>query len=268
MLVSTITSSVPPLLPGIGGIAITGFQLLSTFVSHSAETNPQTTTQYSKFVQIEADEKNTQKMISSKDGMTIIYLPAFVASLSILGLGAAGAIPVGPSLAGILVNIHFLKRMYEVFNVHKYSGKVSQATSCFIGTYYALVSVLICCVATPTPDMMSKIVGTALFVIGLAGNFYHHVKLSELRKGSSPSAKYVAPKGGLFNYVAAPHYLFELIGWLGIAIASEHGNAYLVCASMTSYLSGRSVAQNKWNRQKFSVSEWPLERKNMVPFLF
>lgn len=78
--------------------------------------------------------------------------------------------------------------------------------------------------------------------------------------------KYVAPRGGLFEYVAAPHYFFELLGWLGIAIVSQQANSYLVFTSMSSYLGGRSVAQNKWNRSKFS--EWPEDRKNIVPFVF
>jgi very-long-chain enoyl-CoA reductase len=262
-----LVTSLPPLAPGIGGAAITGYQLLATIFSYSNETNPQTATQYSKFVPIESTDK-TQKMISSKDGMTMIYLPAFIATSSVLALGFNNIIPVSPSLAGAFVNMHFLKRLYEVFKVHKYSGKVSQGISAFIGTYYALIAVLISCVATPTPSIDSQIIGTVLFVIGLAGNYYHHSILAELRKNNASSTKYVAPKGGFFNYVAAPHYLFELVGWLGIAVISEHGNAFLVFASMSSYLSGRSVSQNRWNKEQFSGKDWPQDRKNIVPFLF
>ena len=110
----------------------------------------------------------------------------------------------------------------------------------------------------------------ALFGIGLAGNFYHHFLLAKLRKDSKKAdgARYIAPKGGLFNFVAAPHYLFELIGWLGIAVVAQHMNAYLVFMSMTSYLTGRAVSQNAWNRSKFSKEEWPGTRKNIVPFIF
>ena len=122
--------------------------------------------------------------------------------------------------------------------------------------------------ASSSPDTLSVNAGTSLFALGSAGNLYHHSKLAALRKGSTPSAKYIAPRGGLFNFVAAPHYLFELMAWLGIAIASEHGNAYLVFTSMLSYLSGRAVAQNRWNKEQFSAKEWPIERKNLVPFLF
>eukprot|EP00555_Chaetoceros_dichaeta_P007428 CAMPEP_0198270584 /NCGR_PEP_ID=MMETSP1447-20131203/45615_1 /TAXON_ID=420782 /ORGANISM="Chaetoceros dichaeta, Strain CCMP1751" /LENGTH=66 /DNA_ID=CAMNT_0043962685 /DNA_START=94 /DNA_END=291 /DNA_ORIENTATION=+ len=65
-----------------------------------------------------------------------------------------------------------------------------------------------------------SVVGTGLFAVGIIGNFYHHYLLATLRSsGDSQSKKrYVAPNGGLFDYVAAPHYLFELILWLGISI--------------------------------------------------
>lgn len=47
-----------------------------------------------------------------------------------------------------------------------------------------------------------------------------------------------------------------------------HWNALLVAASMTSYLGGRSVAQNRWNRQKFGADGWPESRKNLIPYVF
>lgn len=264
---TAVTNNLPPLMPGYGGAAFTAYQVLSTAALHSIESNSKTTMPYSKFAQTGKVEKG-ETMINSKAGMTIIYLPALITSLSIVTLGYADVIPVLPSTAGILVFLLFLKRQLEVLYLHKYSGKVSVATSSSIGIFYALTSAIICCVASPSPDMNSTIIGESLFAVGSMGNLYHHWKLAQLRKDSTASAKYSAPRGGLFDYVAAPHYLFELIAWLGIAVASEHGNAYLVCASMTSYLSGRSVSQNKWNREKFSEEEWPLERKNMVPFLF
>jgi hypothetical protein len=92
----------------------------------------------------------------------------------------------------------------------------------------------------------------------MAGNLYHHYLLANLRGGSKKTdgeKKYVAPKGGLFNYVAAPHYFFELLGWLGIAVVAQQMNAYLVFLSMASYLSGRAYSQNGWNRSEFSEAD-------------
>lgn len=110
----------------------------------------------------------------------------------------------------------------------------------------------------------------ALFCIGILGNFYHHYLLASLRKNGSSgeTTKYYAPQGGLFEYVAAPHYLFEVIGWLGIAFASQDMTAFLNFANMTTYLSARSKNQNDWNRSKFDKDEWPPSRKNLVPFIY
>ena len=52
-------------------------------------------------------------------------------------------------------------------------------------------------------------VGLALFGVGLLGNFYHHYLLATLR--SPGETKYKVPRGGCFEYVAAPHYFFELL---------------------------------------------------------
>jgi very-long-chain enoyl-CoA reductase len=55
--------------------------------------------------------------------------------------------------------------------------------------------------------------GVAVFAIGEIGNFYYHYYMSNLR--SSGKKGNFLPKGGMFNYVVAPHYFFELLTWLG-----------------------------------------------------
>jgi len=282
-LVSTISSALPPSLPGIAGGAFTAYQLLATAASYKAETNAESRTQYSKFA-TNANADGTEVAAapaatwSSRVGMLVIYTPALVASLALLVLGsvpegspaAALSIPP-PSPAAVLCALHFAKRVGEVLVVHKYSGRVDRNVPSFIGFYYAIIAVLIGLVSDPNPSEVARKVGTALFGVGLAGNLYHHQLLANLRGTSSSGSetkKYVAPKGGLFYFVAAPHYLFELIGWLGMAIVSNHLNVYLVFASMCSYLSGRSVGQNEFNRKKFSNDEWPENRKNLIPFIF
>merc|ERR1711912_129354 len=109
--------------------------------------------------------------------------------------------------------------------------------------------------------------GSAMFVVGIIGNFYHHCLLASLRtnRSGATTKRYIAPHGGLFDYVAAPHYLFELMGWLGIAIVANHLNAYLTFGSMCSYLAGRAVSQNAWNQKVFTKDEWPSSRKNLIP---
>lgn len=182
-----------------------------------------------------------------------------------------------PLLIGIMLSIHFLKRTLETFFLHKYSGSADFATSISIGIYYTIVSIIInnFLLKVPTSLYNSNLlnVGIACFVIGQIGNLYHHYLLSTLRKDKINDVKdkeqilktYKVPTGGLFNYVTMPHYFFELISWLGIALCAQQINVFLVFLSMTSYLAGRSIATNEW--YKNNVKDYP-NRKNLVPFLF
>ena len=113
---------------------------------------------------------------------------------------------------------------------------------------------------------------SVLFAVGTLGNLYHHYLLATLRqqKGgtNNNNRRYLPPRGGLFEYVAAPHYLFELIAWLGIGVASCNLTGYLTMMSMTMYLAARASNQNEWNRTKFDEKEWPASRRNILPFIF
>ena len=278
-IVSTITSSLPPSLPGLAGGAFTAYQILATAVSFKGETSADSRVQYSKFA-TNANAGGADKTgptWPSQVGMLVIYTPALIASVALLKLGTLPAdalsLPFSippPSPAAVFCAFHFAKRVCEVLLVHRYSGRVDRKTPSLVGFYYAVVAVLVAFVSDPHPSATALQVGKILFGIGLAGNFYHHRLLAKLRSDSTAGVekKYVPPKGGLFNFVAAPHYLFELIGWLGVAITANHLNVYLVFTAMCSYLAGRSVAQNEFNRKKFSSDEWPETRKNLVPFIF
>jgi hypothetical protein len=227
---------------------------------------------YSKFAASFQEDKK-EKMIPSKLGMLIIYGPAFVAALTYMLLSSSERITsrYEVHLASWMVMAHFLKRTLEVLFLHKYSGSTVESAAKMIGFAYALQGTLICCTANQSPSGSSLYASTFLFMVGIVGNFYHHYLLACLRSSQNTKGgekKYTAPKGGLFEYVAAPHYLFELIGWLGIAVASDQITAYLVFAGMLAYLSARSCNQNDWNKKKFSEKEWPRSRKNIIPFIF
>jgi very-long-chain enoyl-CoA reductase len=252
-----------------GVLAYNAFQALGIIGGYSGEAqNPMP---YSKFAASSVAKKGGKsKMIPSRIGMLIIYVPATIVAFvfqCILPLLKKDAST--PSVAGWMVLAHFLKRDLEVMLLHKYSGETELNAARLIGLMYALTAFMICLVATPvarTP--VEFFVSSGLFVVGSLGNLYHHYLLAQLRASSKSSRKYVAPRGGLFNHVAAPHYMFELIAWLGIALASHQLTGYLNLLSMTMYLTARSQNQNKWNREKFDEKEWPASRKNMIPGIY
>jgi very-long-chain enoyl-CoA reductase len=214
------------------------------------------TMRYSKF--------RAEKGIDSRTGMFFLYFIPLLAAL-----GFSSPYLAHPSLVQILALAalcgHYLKRCLEVWFVHQYSGPMDLFSTVSIGAYYTLVAIGISFLnnwALPQADGFFWI-GVLLFLVGAAGNFYHHRLLSALRV---KTREYVLPRGGWFEYVACPHYLFEILAWLGIALMSRQLFAGLAWLGMAGYLAARSRNTLAWYRQKFP--DFPKDRKALIPFLF
>lgn len=112
---------------------------------------------------------------------------------------------------------------------------------------------------------LSLKLGLSLYFVGEFGNFYHHYLLRRLRLDKKPEnkSKYVCPTGGLFDIIWCPHYLFELMAWLGIATVSKHSFQWMTFGQMASYLLGRALATQEWYHKKFKGQE----RYALIPFI-
>ena len=206
--------------------------------------------------------------LPSRHGMLLLYAPAgAIAGAMLRGMPATAAGSRQELVAWMMV-AHFGKRSLECLLLHKYSGSMPLASACFIGFFYSTVSfVFVHCsgrVAAGSHEPWGLPVGLALFGLGLVGNFYHHYLLATLRKPGEKS--YKVPRGGCFEYVAAPHYFFELVGWAGVAAASQHALSAGFFIAMVVYLADRAVGQSEWNRRKLDT--YPRARKHLVPFVF
>ncbi|MBK9210922.1 MAG: DUF1295 domain-containing protein [Anaerolineales bacterium] len=105
-------------------------------------------------------------------------------------------------------------------------------------------------------------IGVVLFITGILGNFLHHKTLADLRKNT---LDYIIPSGGLFDLVICPHYLFEIITWLGIFMISRHLASLLILIFIVGYLTARSIRTLKWYREKFTG--FPPQRKALIPYI-
>ncbi|KAJ1487898.1 3-oxo-5-alpha-steroid 4-dehydrogenase-domain-containing protein [Baffinella frigidus] len=237
---------------------------------------------YSKFYK--PQEKGTIT-VPSRVGMAIIYLPACLFSLWSLFSPSTLSQPESPNMPLVqgLVAFHFGKRCLEVLLLHKYSGNTDLITSFGIGTVYTINAWFIIWAHSKVPPeaAASSVLltpGLVLSAVGQVGNLYHHILLARLRKSPAPRSgaagdkasdkarEYVMPTGGMFGLVAAPHYLFELISWLGMAMVVQHAGAFTLFAQMTGYLGGRAKRQLEWNQSKFP--NYPTSTRALVPGLF
>jgi len=271
-------------------IGITSLQVLSACTSGIGEANGDNAG-YSKF----ADATATWN-VPSRVGMFIIYIAGLLVSMWVIPSAES---PRTIMIAWMLFG-HYLKREVEVMCVHKwaitihadnpsmvvieclvvrYSGQIHLPSSCMISVAYGLAALGVSHFTEDAEQQLRMasrhreqqqldsmdVVAAVLYVIGQLGNGYHHMLLASLR--SDKTKGYVLPCKGLFPLVACPHYFFELVSWAGVALGSRSLFGYLNLASMIHYLAGRSFATSRWYRTKFG-SDYPAERRNIVPFVF
>lgn len=263
---TTFPHAISPVSLAVAGLQLSGG---AAYLSESSGMN----TAYSKF----ASKSNAlmKQPIASKLAMLTIYVPSVVVC-AVSTPAAMAAVGNGRELVAVAMLLtHFAKRVGETLLLHRYSGSADGPTAVFIGSYYALVCWVIIHFQMTVPAELYAAVpwtlplGAALFIVGEAGNFVHHALLASLRRNPDAATRYTLPRGGLFSSVVAPHYFFELVAWLGIAVAASQLNALLVFCSMSSYLAGRAVATSKWYEDNLSPDEVAqLPKHHIVPGLF
>lgn len=155
--------------------------------------------------------------------------------------------------------------------IHKYSGEMAVDSAFIITSSYFSSTVLMLYSQSFTlgltePPFDMKLIGIVMFVVGIVGNLYHHVLLAKLRNEEGGKKVYKIPKGGLFNTVICPHYLFEIIVFWSFFMVSQTIYSFSFAMGTTFYLIGRSYATRRWYLSKFD--DFPKHIKALVPFVF
>ncbi|KAM1157588.1 hypothetical protein TB2_027744 [Malus domestica] len=237
--------------------------------------------QYSKFWNFNNPQNFAPKLekqqevvtLSGRAGMLVAYTPAFVAAFTSLLFFSHH--DVRSLLLSSALTLHFLKRILEVQFVHKYSGGMGVDTAVPICLSYLLSTGSMIygqylssqVLGFPEPAIDLKSAGIVLFVIGISGNLYHHYLLSKMRSKPGEEKEYKIPKGGLFELVICPHYLFEITTFLGVSFISQTLYAFSFTAGTALYLAGRSYATRNWYRSKFK-DHFPCTFKALIPYVF
>jgi len=226
------------------GRAMLGYGALAAFFVGNAimELTGITQIRYSKF--------RRGNGISTRLGTLIFDGIAVLFAIGYAMMRAATATPI-QWIMSILFVIHFGKRCLEALFVHKYSGPIDVFSVVQITGFYCLavwLGLFTTASVTETPDMITWI-GLGTFAAGTVINGYHHWLLAKLR--ARGSTEYVLPRGGLFDVIVCPHYLGELLAWLGIALVSRQLAMYIWFVGETAYLLIRSRNTLKWYHAKF-----------------
>ena len=250
-------------------------------------------------------QKHPLGSFSSRTGMLLLYTPAFLAAASsffvlpsddlrFLLLKSALALHFFKRIFEVIITFlpsdafrrtpytysldldqllpilswtHFVE---QVLFIHKYSGEMAIDSALTITTSYFSSTALMLysqnfTLGLPEPGFDLKPLGIVMFVVGIVGNLYHHVLLAKLRSEDG-TKEYKIPKGGLFDTIICPHYLFEILVFWSFFMVSQTIYSFSFAMGTTFYLIGRSYATRRWYLSKFD--DFPKHIKALVPFVF
>lgn len=218
---------------------------------------------YSNLLVLRYSKFKPQKGIQPRLGMFIIYFFPLLAALIFSIPYIQNPQPTQALLLGMIA-FHFTKRILESLLLHKYSGPVELFSTIVISAYYSLIAGTVSYLNSRQFATLDNlfVLGIILFIVGEIGNFYHHLILARLRRDTK---EYIIPQGGLFKYVSCPHYLFEIIAWIGIFFTSRQLFALLALIGICGYLVARSLKTLRWYQEKFT--DYPKSHKALIPFV-
>jgi 3-oxo-5-alpha-steroid 4-dehydrogenase 1 len=118
----------------------------------------------------------------------------------------------------------------------------------------------------PGPEWLMRpagLVGLALFVFGYWTNRWADGRLRALREHGQGG--YGLPRGGLYEHVACPNYLGEIVQWCGWALLAGTAAGWTFALFTACNLVPRALAHRRWYRSHFP--DYPPDRRALIPRL-
>ena len=181
-----------------------------------------------------------------------------------------------------LWDFHFLRRTFEVLFVHIYNRRMPLIECVGAPIYYWVLALLNAQSISGTGFVITYIplivTGVIIFLIGEFGNAWCHLQLRFFRTKKqdksfmSLETGHIMPHGNIFNYVSCPHYMFEIITWLGFFILT-----WTIPSALLLLLTVITLTVYGRKKHKAYVIEfdgeldrplYPNTRKALIPFLF
>lgn len=184
--------------------------------------------------------------------------------------------PALPALLALgMWSLHFARRAAESAWLHRY-GKASVPPGDFVVEYvyywgFAVWNAL--SVSSPLysgPGLGFVAVGVVVFVVAELGNARAHRMLRDLRPAGTKLR--VIPRGFLFERVSCPHYLFEILTWVGFALVAGTwaARAFLLVGAgiLGSWAHARHAAYRKDFDGRDGRELYPPARRALIPGVF
>ena len=187
------------------------------------------------------------------------------------GVGYSGLVLLGAAL----FTCHFVRRSVESAFVHRYSKpRIGPGDYLTEYLYYwgfgAWIAWSISATGQHAPAVPVRALGLLVFVLAEAGNAHAHLVLRNLRTQNGLERS--IPRGFLFERVSCPHYLFEILSWLGFNLVTGTwaGVAFMLVGA--GILSAWARTRHLAYRQQFDGQDgrasYPPQRRALIPNVF
>ena len=178
-------------------------------------------------------------------------------------------------IAALLWSVHFARRASESAWVHRY-GKATVPTGDVVTEYLyywgfaAWNAFSLTSTNYAEPARWLVIAGIVIFVVAELGNARAHRMLRDLRPLGTKTR--VIPRGFLFERVSCPHYLFEILSWVGFALLTETwaARAFLIVGAgiLGSWAHARHLAYRRDFDGREGREKYPASRHALIPGVF
>lgn len=168
--------------------------------------------------------------------------------------------------------IHFLKREFETFFVHRFSRPTmpffNLIKNCsYYWSFGAVIGYPLCHPDYQGPSSETQIyIGLAIFAISEILNFCVHLQFRFLRPAEGSKERPI-PSGPLFALVSCPNYTFEVLGWVGFSIFSQILFAYVFAVIGFLQMSDWALKKHRNYIKSYGDKYKRLGRKAIVPFI-
>lgn len=167
--------------------------------------------------------------------------------------------------------LHFLKREFETFFVHRFSRPTMPLSSLFKNCYYywgfgLAIGYFLAHPAYKAPAQVNVITGLTIFLFSELGNLICHIMLRNLRPAEGSKERPI-PSGFLFDYVSCPNYFFEVLAWVGFSVMTHVTLSYVFTAVGFGQMLQWALAKHQGYYKTYGDRYKKLRRKAMVPFV-
>lgn len=161
-------------------------------------------------------------------------------------------------LAFVFFVSHFIKREVETLFIHKFSASTMPAWNIVRNSFfYWATSGFLCALEIYSPwsiaatgdNQLLENIGTAIFVICEVCNAIVHLNLASLR--SRGGTERGIPKGLGTSLVTCPNYMFEIMAWIGVIIATRSIFTVLFISIGASYMFSWGKGKERALRKEF-----------------